>query len=155
MASNVGRTVTRNTGKDKNMSTDRKQRVATKALREPTVLERLFQYETTGSLTTLALFGYATDPDLADRAVELALDYQQRQTGRRVGKRERSRYRAELIRGTQRRFKPDDLHREPAIIRAIAYALDLEVALGFKEPKPEPTDPAVMILAEPATQTIQ
>src|ERR1035437_9474688 len=131
------------------MNTERKQR-APKTLRGRTVLERLFQFETIGSLTTLALFGYATDPDLADRAVELALDYMERQTGKRVGKRERSRYREELILGTQQRvLEPGYVHHDPAIIRAaIAHALDLE------EPT-ESADPAMMILAEPATQTIQ
>ena|ERR1017187_2242563 len=139
------------------MNTERKQRAATKTLRKRTVSERLFQLETIGSLTTLALFGYATDPDLADRAVELALDYLERQTGKRIGKRERSRYREEMVLGTQQRvLEPGYAHHDPAIVRAaIAYALDLGVTFGFEEPKPEPTDPAVMIQAEPATQTIQ
>jgi hypothetical protein len=129
-----------------------------------TMMERACQHDVAKTALALALYGYATDPDLADRQLEIVLEYYRRcdkdhglRIGERVYRRETSTYRAELIRATKRQFKPDYVHTERAVFRALAYAFDpglaLDAALGCEEP--EPTYPAVTIMSDPATQTIQ
>ena len=125
-------------------------------------MDRICQYEVARAAALLALYGYATQPDLPGRLLEIVQEYQKRcdkEHGRRVGKRvylrEFSTYQAELTRAAKQVSGSDYARTERLISYAIAHVLDLGVTLGLEEPKPEPTDPAVMIQAEPATQTIQ
>jgi|ERR1017187_279293 hypothetical protein len=124
-------------------------------------MDRICQYEVARAAALLALYGSA-HPDLTDRLLEIVQEHQKRcdkKQGRRVGKRvyrrEFSTYKTGLTRAAQQMSEADYAHTERLISYAIAHVLDLGVTLGLEEPKPEPTDPAVMIQAEPATQTIQ
>ena|ERR1035437_918611 len=124
-----------------------------------TMVEQACQHDVAKTALWLAFYGHATEPDLADGLLKIAQEHHRRcdkkqglRVGERVYRREASACRAVLIRATKRQAEPDYENTE----RALDYALDhLEVALGFEEPKPEPTYSAVTIMSDPATQTIQ